>query len=47
MENIKIKVELLTEIDINEISANLEYNIVILGKEGNFIRKKFYNYIFN
>jgi hypothetical protein len=39
MEKSQIKVEFLTEIDTNEISANLEYNILILGKEGNLIIK--------
>ena len=37
MEKSQIKVEFLNEIDANEISANLEYNIIILGKEGNLI----------
>lgn len=39
MEKNELKIELLNEIDINEISANLEYNIMILGTQGNYIIK--------
>ena len=31
----KIKIELLKDVDFNDIAANLEYSIMILGKEGN------------
>ena len=34
MENEKLIIELLNEIDINEISPNLEYNIMVIGQQG-------------
>ena len=34
MENGNLTIELLNEIDINEISPNLEYNIMIIGQQG-------------
>lgn len=39
MENNKIKIELLNDVDTNNISINLEYNIIIIGKEGKFVIK--------
>ena len=46
MEINKIKIDLLNEIDTNEIAINLEYNIVIVGKEGKFFFSKDYLIIF-
>jgi hypothetical protein len=37
MENGNLTIELLNEIDINEISPNLEYNIMIIGQQGKII----------
>ena len=37
MEKSKIKIELLNDVDINEITANLEYCIVIIGQQGKFL----------
>ena len=37
MENPKI--ELLNDVDINEITANLEYSIVIIGQQGKFFNE--------
>ena len=37
----KIKIELLNDIDSNEMAINLEYNIVIVGKEGKFFSKDY------
>lgn len=37
MENTNLTIELLNEIDINEISPNLEYNIMIIGQQGKII----------
>ena len=31
----KIKIELLKDVDFNDVAANLEYSIIIIGKEGN------------
>ena len=39
MEITTIKIELLNDIDINDIAINLEYNIVIIGKEGKLLIK--------
>lgn len=41
----RIKIELIKDFDANEITANLEYNIVILGKEGKFIITNLYSSI--
>jgi len=40
------KIEFLNEIDMNEINPNLEYNLLIVGKEGKLIIKQ-YNKIIN
>ena len=37
MENGNLTIELLNEIDINEISPNLEYSIMIIGQQGKII----------
>ena len=34
MENGKLAIEILNEVDVNEISPNLEYNIMIIGEQG-------------
>ena len=39
MEITTIKIELLNDVDINDIAINLEYNIVIIGKEGKLLIK--------
>ena len=44
MENMEIttvKIELLNDVDINDIAINLEYNIVIIGKEGKLLIKNY------
>ena len=46
-----IKIELLNDVDTNEIAINLEYNIIIIGKEGkllkiNFLIIVYYNIFF-
>jgi hypothetical protein len=37
MKNENLAIELINEIDINEISPNLEYNIMIIGQQGKII----------
>ena len=37
----KIKIELLKDVDFNEVAANLEYSIIIIGKEGNSLTNNF------
>ncbi len=34
MEKSKLTIEILNEVDINEISPNLEYDIMIIGDQG-------------
>jgi hypothetical protein len=34
MENGKLTIEILNEVNVNEISPNLEYNIMIIGEQG-------------
>ncbi len=34
MKNAKLSIEILNEVDINEISPNLEYDIMIIGEQG-------------
>jgi len=34
MEKCKLTIEILNEVDINEISPNLEYDIMIIGDQG-------------
>ena len=34
MENGKLTIEILSEVDVNEISPNLEYDIMIIGEQG-------------
>ena len=34
----KVKIEFLNEIDSNKTSANLEYCILIVGEQGEFIQ---------
>ena len=41
MKKSNIIIELLNDIDVNDINANLEYNIIILGNEGKYIIKNF------
>ena len=37
----KIKIELLKDVDFNDVAANLEYSIIIIGKEGNLLINNF------
>lgn len=41
MKKSNIIIDLLNDIDVNDINANLEYNIIILGNEGKYIIKNF------
>jgi len=34
MKNAKLSIEILNEVDLNEISPNLEYDIMIIGEQG-------------
>ena len=36
MENEKLTIEILNEVDVNEITPNLEYNFMIIGEQGKF-----------
>ena len=40
MKKSNIKIDLLNENEVNDINANLEYNIVIVGSKGKYIIKK-------
>ena len=37
MKKSNIKIDLLNENEVNDINANLEYNIVIVGSKGKYI----------
>jgi hypothetical protein len=41
MENNKLTIEILNEVDVNEISPNLEYDIVIIGEQGKSVIQKY------